>query len=253
MSTAALAMGPGGNTTASPARSRLAAVLAAMLVLLAVGFVALANWQWQRLQWKETLLARVARIDAEAPISPPGPSEWMDLRLADDEYRPVQLQGQFDATREQRVLASTVHGRGHWVMVPVLTPQGFWVWVNRGFVDEAHREPASRPAPNSAELQRPGLLRFSEKFWLPGMDRASRDIVRLSAAAGLPAKRVAPYFVDARPATGTPEEAWPHAGLTVLSFNNRHLGYALTWAALALGSLAGAGLIWRLGRRHVAD
>ena len=134
-------------------------------------------------------------------------------------------------------------------MVPVLTPQGFWVWVNRGFVDEAHRETASRPVPAASELQRPGLLRFSEKFWLPGMDRASREINRLSAAAGLPANRVAPYFVDARPAVGTSEEAWPHAGLTVLSFNNRHLGYALTWAGLALASLAGAGIVWRLGRR----
>lgn len=244
-------MAPGGSAAASPARGKLAAVLAAALVLLAVVFVALAHWQWQRLQWKEALLARVARIDAEAPISPPGRSEWMNLRLADDEYRPVQLAGQFDATREQRVLASTVDGRGHWVMVPVLTPQGFWVWVNRGFVDEAHREPSSRPAPSMAELQRPGLLRFSEKFWLPGMDRASRDINRLSAAAKLPANRVAPYFVDARPATGTSTgvDAWPHAGLTVLNFNNRHLGYALTWAGLALASLAGASIVWRLGRR----
>jgi surfeit locus 1 family protein len=172
----------------------------------------------------------------------------MHLRLADDEYRPVQLAGQFDPTREQRVLASTVHGRGHWVMVPVLTPQGFWVWVNRGFVDEAHRDPATRPAPAATELQKPGLLRFSEKFWLPGMDRASRDIARLSATAGLPSHRVAPYFVDARPAAGSGTEVWPRAGLTVLSFSNRHLGYALTWGALALGSLAGAAIIWRLGR-----
>lgn len=241
-------MAPGGTVAATPARRRVAAVLAAALVLLAVVFVALAHWQWQRLHWKEALLARVARIDAEAPIAPPGPTEWMNLRLADDEYRPVQLAGQFDPTREQQVLASTVHGRGHWVMVPVLTSQGFWVWVNRGFVDEAHREPSTRPVPSAGELQRPGLLRFSEKFWLPGMDRASRDVARLSAAAGLPGHRVAPYFVDARPTVGNSEEAWPRAGLTVLSFSNRHLGYALTWGALALGSLAGAAIIWRLGR-----
>ena len=228
-------------------RSAAKGVLAAACVLLACGFAALAHWQWQRLQWKEALLARVARIETEAPIAPPGPAEWATLRLADAEYRPVRLSGRFDAAREQRVLASTELGRGHWVMVPLLTREGFWVWVNRGFVDEAHREPASRPAPSDAELQRPGLLRLSEKPWLPGLARASRDVARLSAAAGLPVDRVAPYFVDARAADDNAQQTWPRAGLTVLSFSNRHLGYALTWAGLALAALAGAAVVWRQG------
>lgn len=224
--------------------------LTALLAALALAFAALAHWQWQRLQWKEALLARVARIETEAPIAPPPPAEWQTLRLADVEYRPVELAGRFDAAREQQVLASTELGRGRWVMVPLLTRDGFWVWVNRGFVDEAHRDPASRPAPTDAELQRPGLLRLSEKPWLPGLADASRDIARLSAAAGLPADRVAPYFVDARPAAGaSAQETWPRAGLTVLQFSNRHLGYALTWAGLALAAGAGAALVWRQGRR----
>ena len=148
------------------------------------------------------------------------------------------------------MLASTVLGRGHWVMTPLQTDNGWWVWVNRGFVDEAHREAATRPAPALAELARPGLLRLSEHPWLPGMERASRDVARLSAAAGLPAGRVAPYFVDARPADAAagPPQAWPQAGLTVLSFANRHLEYALTWAALALAACVGAVIVWRHGR-----
>ncbi len=243
-----LALAPAAAGTATR-RSGAAAVLVAACVLLALVFGALAQWQWQRLQWKEALLARVARIETEAPIAPPGPAEWATLRLADAEYRPVQLSGRFDATREQRVLASTALGRGHWVMVPLLTREGFWVWVNRGFVDEAHRDPANRPAPSDTELQRPGLLRLSEKPWLPGLAAASRDVARLSAAAGLPPARVAPYFVDARPAGDNSQSTWPQPGLTVLSFSNRHLGYALTWAGLALAALAGAAVVWRLGRR----
>lgn len=231
----------------SDGRPRWRAALAAAFVVLAAVFVALAHWQWQRLQWKEALLARVARIDAEAPRPAPGPAEWPALNLADDEYRPLQLAGRFDATREQRVLASTALGRGQWVMVPLLTADGFWVWVNRGFVDEAHGDPATRPAPSDAELRRPALLRFSERFALPGMDRASRDVERLSAAAGLPPARVAPYFADLRPPPDAAPDAWPRAGLTVLSFANRHLGYALTWGGLALASLLAAAIVWRLG------
>ena len=223
-------------------RRRLAA--AAACVLLAGLFAALSLWQWQRLQWKETLLARVARIDQEAAAPAPGPAMWAGLRRADDEYRTLALQGRFDPAREQLVLASTVLGRGHWVMTPLQTDDGWWVWVNRGFVDDAHRAAAARPAPASAELARPGLLRMSERAWLPGL--ASRDVARLSAAAALPAHRVAPYFVDARPADGAP--AWPRAGLTVLAFANRHLEYALTWAALALAACAGAVIVWRHGR-----
>jgi surfeit locus 1 family protein len=226
--------------------SRRRLFAAAACVLLAAMFCALALWQWQRLQWKEALLARVACIDRETPSPAPGPQAWAGLRRADDEYRALALQGRFDPAREQLVLASTVLGRGHWVMTPLLTDDGWWVWVNRGFVDDAHRDAAARPAPAPAELAKPGLLRLSERPWLPGLERASRDVVRLSAAAGLPADQVAPYFVDARQADGT--AAWPRAGLTVLSFANRHLGYALTWAALALAACAAAAIVWRHGR-----
>jgi surfeit locus 1 family protein len=216
----------------------------AACALLVATFSALSLWQWQRLQWKEALLARVARIDHEAVAPAPGPATWAGLNRADDEYRALALQGRFDPAREQLVLASTVLGRGHWVMAPLQTDDGWWVWVNRGFVDDAHRAASSRPAPAPAELARPGLLRMSEQPWLPGL--ASRDVARLSTAAGLPANQVAPYFVDARPADGAP--AWPRAGFTVLTFADRHLEYALTWAALALATCAGAVVVWRHGR-----
>jgi cytochrome oxidase assembly protein ShyY1 len=39
--------------------------------------------------------------------------------------------------------------------------------------------------------------------------------------------------------------------MTVLSFHNRHLGYALTWAALSVLAAAGAAWLWRGPRaRH---
>lgn len=46
-------------------------------------------------------------------------------------------------------------------------------------------------------------------------------------------RTVAPYFVDA----DVPPDVttWPRGGLTVVTFRNAHLQYALTWFAPALG------------------
>ena len=56
----------------------------------------------------------------------------------------------------------------------------------------------------------------------------SRDVVAIATARGL--SNVAPYFVDASAGT---EPRGPVGGLTVISFPNSHLVYALTWYALA--------------------
>jgi surfeit locus 1 family protein len=213
-------------------------------LLLALGFASLAGWQWQRLQWKEALIARVTAQLTETPAVLPDPADWplLDRRL--DEYRPLRLQGRWLADSEQQVLASTELGRGHWVMTALALEDGGLVWVNRGFVDEAHRAAAAHSAPPDLQaLPRTGLLRFPERAWLPGLDHAVRDPQRLSADAGLRSDRTAPFFVDLR--TTEVELTWPRAGLTMLQFSNHHLGYAATWVALALGSLLGAALWWR--------
>jgi surfeit locus 1 family protein len=61
---------------------------------------------------------------------------------------------------------------------------------------------------------------------------------------------VAPYFIDAEaaPPSNVPQIAAvvPVAGLTVITFHNSHLVYAITWYTLALMV---AGAIW-LGIRN---
>ena len=210
-------------------------------LLLVLGFASLADWQWQRLQWKEALIARVTAQLTEMPAVLPDPADWPLLDRKRDEYRPLRLQGRWLADSEQQVLASTELGRGHWVMTALVLEDGRLVWVNRGFIDDAHKAAAAHSAPPDLRaLARTGLLRFPERVWLPGLDHAVRDPQRLSADASLRSDRTAPFFVDLRLAAGEP--AWPRAGLKVLQFSNHHLGYAATWAALALGSLLGAAL-----------
>ena len=56
---------------------------------------------------------------------------------------------------------------------------------------------------------------------------------------------MAPYFIDADANPPGTDPNAPIGGLTVITFRNSHLVYALTWLALALLSAWGA---WRFQR-----
>lgn len=240
----------------SDARPRGAWLLAGLALVLAAAFSALSAWQWQRVAWKQGLIERATTRSTAAAQALPAPATWPALRREDIEYQRVTLSGRLDPSRERLVLASTGLGRGHWVLQPLLLADGHWVWINRGFIDHAHREPSSR-ATHPAEITLTGLLRWTEPSgWLWQRNDAgdgasgrwvSRELPALSASARLPVTQVAPFFVDeaAVPADAGSAERFPRPGLTVLQFSNNHLVYALTWMALALGCLAGAVLAWR--------
>lgn len=246
---------------ARPSRGGKALALLMALVLAGAAFAALGLWQLQRLQWKQDLVARVeARIHA-APVAPPSPPEWLDVRADSHEYRRVRLTGRFLPGHDTRVQAVTVHGPGYWILSPFATADGATVLVNRGFVP---RDWAGDTVPARTGVT--GLLRLSEPGggFLRRNDATagrwySRDVAAIAAARGL--RNVAPYFVDeeagitanSAPAAGATLGASapsPKAGLTVVRFRNQHLAYALTWFALALMSFGAGAWIMRDSRRH---
>lgn len=216
------------------------------------GFIALGTWQVYREGWKLRLIHDVdARVHA-APVAAPGPSEWARIDAGHLQYLHVELQGRFMGDKQTLVHGTSDFGYGYWLMAPFQTDRGFIVLVNRGYI------PAGLPGtPGFAKAEPPhgettltGLLRFSEPgggFLRPNRPKAhqwySRDVAAIAAANGLSANRVAPYFVDAD-AAATHAGA-PVAGLTKIHFRNAHVGYAITWYLLALGTLLGAGLIIR--------
>lgn len=170
-------------------------------------FVGLGLWQLQRLTWKEALIARVqARVNAPA-VDAPGPPQWPGVDRDTAEYFRVQVRGRYDHAREALVRASTPLGAGHWVLTPLRTDAGWWVWVNRGFVPPQRRARDDRRSGEPAdEVQVTGLVRLSEPggSLLQANDPAtsrwySRDVAALGPAHGLAgaSARVAPYFVDA--------------------------------------------------------
>lgn len=80
----------------------------------------------------------------------------------------------------------------------------------------------------------------------------SRDVKAIADSLGISA---APYFVDAdanpsQTQSGDSRSAnTPVGGLTVISFNNTHLVYAITWYSLALSVLIAGFVVFREVRR----
>lgn len=221
-----------------PPRSLPALVALALAgLLLTLGFAALGVWQVERRAWKLDLIERTGQRLAAPPVAVPGPGDWPRVTRARDEYRRVRLTGHFLAGAPTLVTAVTDQGPGFWAMAPLRENRGFVVLVNRGFVP-AGTQAAAPAGPVSVV----GLVRMSEPGGGPlrSNDPASgrwysRDVAAIAAARGL--GRVAPFFVDADAAPNP--GGYPRGGLTVVSFPNNHLVYALTWFALAM-MVAGA-------------
>jgi len=240
--------------TGGHAGSKLFLVVAATLaILLFLTFVALGSWQLKRRVWKLDLIARVEQRVHALPAAAPGPAEWPKVSAATDEYRHVTANGTFLDQSQTLVQAVTELGAGYWVLTPLRMADGSIVLVNRGFVPAEDRD---RVEPGEGESLTPttvtGLLRITEPrgAFLRHNDAAgnhwySRDVQAIAAARGL--THVAPYFIDAEAArrSDAPGVASapvvPVGGLTVITFHNSHLVYAITWYTLALMV---AGAIW---------
>ncbi|MDE2598052.1 MAG: SURF1 family protein [Rhodocyclaceae bacterium] len=225
-----------------PPRKRGFIVAWCIFALIAfVGFIALGNWQVERRVWKLDLIERAETRSQASPVALPDRSEWPQITARSHEYLHVKAAGRFLHQDVTFVQANTNLGPGFWALVPLRQADDTLIIVNRGFVAKKENY---RPMPDgSVELT--GLLRISE----PGGGRLrknepenerwfSRDVEAIAKARHLSTERLAPYFIDVdyNPATGAEE---PVGGLTIISFYNHHLVYALTWYTLAL-MVAGA-------------
>lgn len=228
--------------------ARLALIVATALA--SVGFLALAVWQFQRLGWKEDLIARVERQVHAEPVSPPAASVSVSKA---DEYRRLRLHGRFEP-REVLVQATTELGGGHWVLAPLRLDDGTAVLINRGFVPPEQRAPDRHAAPAGA-VELTGLLRLTETGGGPLRQNVpaegrwySRDVAGIAAQLGVRGT-VAPFFVDESADPAQPLR-YPRPGLTVIRFANNHAVYAITWLALAAMSAAAAIYLLREERRR---
>lgn len=238
---------PDGEGAATTPRARLG--LTIFLLALVGVFLTLGSWQVQRLFWKQDLIARVeARIHADPVQAPSGPVDFTR-----DEYRRVTVTGLFDHGNSVLVQAVTERGAGFWVLTPLRVSDASTILINRGFVPADRSSPEARIASELAAgpVTVTGLLRLSEPGGAflrsndPANDRwFSRDVSAIAQAKNL--AHVEPYFIDADAAPNM--GGLPIGGLTVVSFRNSHLVYALTWYALAAMS---AGAAYGVMRRRL--
>ena len=221
----------------------------ATLVGLAL-LIGLGVWQLQRLQWKEGLIARVEARTKSEPIT-------LDQAIAlaregrDLSYTPVTAEGRYHHSLERYLYALSPEGEPGWhVITPLETVKGTMVLVDRGFVPEALRDPATRKQGEVPEVVTvTGLVRDSEapSLFVPDNEPDknqwfSRDLpamVQSMFPGGT--VQVAPFFLEAK--AGEVPGGWPQGGQTRVNFPNNHLQYAITWFLLA-GALATIYVIW---------
>jgi surfeit locus 1 family protein len=242
-------------TAATSPRSGLVIPSVAAVVAFAV-LIGLGTWQVQRKAWKENLIATVTERFAAPPTALPPPAEWPRLDPATDEYRRVRFDAELVNDKQALVfttgssLRGGASGPGYWVFAPARIPGGI-VMVNRGFVPDGRRDPATRSQGEIAgTIQIVGVMRWPERpgVFTPDAEPAknlwfSRDSTGMAAAKGI--GQVAPFYIEqeAPPAPG----GWPAVGALTPAFPNNHLGYAITWYGLAL-VLAGCFAVWVVGR-----
>ncbi|PCI04687.1 MAG: cytochrome c oxidase assembly protein [Hyphomicrobiales bacterium] len=226
-----------------------------MAILVIGAFITLCflgNWQVQRLEWKEALIAQIDQRMAAAPVSI-GEMQTIQKNGKDVDYRPVMVTGTFDHDNEAYYY-NTNNGVVGWnVFTPLKTDSGLVVLVNRGFVPEVFREPAARAKGQVTGIQSiTGLARTppAEKpnSFMPENDIAAniffwKDLPAMAAKMGQGRGEVTPFFIDAGKSQ-TPG-GYPKGGTTRVSFPNNHLQYAVTWYGLAFGLVLVSGFfLW---------
>jgi len=237
------------------ARKRSLLVPTLFMLAMCAFLVGLGVWQLQRLEWKEGLIREVSQRTTQAPVAPPPEAEWPSLTQDSLEYSHWQVSGTFDHAKEVRVFANLpdargpVRGVGYWIVTPLLRTDGSTILINRGFVPESAKAPASRVAGlTEGTVTVTGLARWTEDRnpFTPADNPATgdwftRDIAGIARAEHL--ARVAPFIIDA---DASAPGGLPQGGETILSFPNNHFQYALTWFGLAIGLVGVYGaMAWR--------
>jgi surfeit locus 1 family protein len=226
------------------------------LIGLAV-LISLGVWQLQRLEWKESLIARIEARTARAPLTLERATEIAGERR-NASYFPVRVTGSFHHARERYLYAFSLDGQPGWhVITPLETVDGNVVLIDRGFVPNTLRDPSTRALGQIEDVETViGFMRSSEEasIFIPDNDSKtnqwfSRDLSAM-ASSMVPGGtvQVSPFYLEAK-ASEVPG-GWPQGGQTRLELANEHLQYALIWFGLALCLVVIYGVyIWGAYRR----
>ena len=205
--------------------------LPALLVLLALGF-----WQLDRLAWKTALINNFnERARAEAILPPAKDADLIEL-----EFHNLALTGRFLHDKERFLTGRTYEGNaGFHVVTPFVTENGTTLFINRGWVSEAYREPEKRPFSVEDKVQSVrAVLRLPQKkgyfvpenepdrgFWFTLKPDQLADHLGLENV-------VTSYYADQ--IRQGEVITLPIAATMNIDVRNTHLNYAMTWFGIAL-------------------
>ena len=195
--------------------------------------IGLGTWQVQRMTWKEGLIAALTERLAAAPVPLPPLAAWNGLDQAGDEYRRVTFSATFDHGREALIYAAAssfrpdVMGPGYWVFTPARLADGAFVIVNRGFVPEARKDPATarrRTDRRAGRDHRRDALARRATLVLAERRSLAQSLVRARSALDRGCQRVspaAPFYVEQE--APAPPGGLPQPGKLVVNLPNQHL------------------------------
>jgi surfeit locus 1 family protein len=244
-------------------RRRGGFILFALFTLAAIGvLIVLGNWQLERKEWKDGLVAALdAKLSAKPTDLPPR-ERWQKLDAASDEFRRVAFPAEFLPGQEALVYSSgsslrpDVSGPGYWVFVPARLIGGSLVIVNRGFVPEGKQNPETRrEGEPKGIVEIVGVMRWPEqRTQFTPKDEPEKNLWFDRDPAAMAAAKnwgtIAPFYIDmeAPAARG----GLPKVGPLKASLPNNHLQYAVTWYGLAAAIFVAALFFWRARRRRAA-
>lgn len=200
--------------------------------------LAFGTWQLERLEWKNSLIAeRESRLAA--------PAFGLDLGLQSFEalnFRRVSVRGEFLHDWEFHLLSRISKGRaGIHVVTPLAPRPGISnysaILVNRGWVPNELSDPQlRREGQVSGLVDVEGIVRTDLELqgWFVSENDPAKglwhgiDFDRMSNVLGM---SIAPVVVESGPAPNP--GGFPIGGQTRIHLRNDHLGYAITWYALA--------------------
>jgi len=195
--------------------------LGGLATLLALGF-----WQLDRLEWKRGIIAEAERRLAMPPVSLP-----VNLDPDRDDYLPVFAEGSFAGEELYHLTSQKPQGPGFDIIAPFETTQGRRILIERGYVPQDSRDPATRSAPEGQQRIE-GFLRWPDDVnrFTPDPDTAkriwyARNVPSLAEAAG-----TEPVMIVQAPNGATD---YPRGREGVVRIRNHHLQYAITWFSVA--------------------
>lgn len=219
-------------------RLAIASVVSALALAVLVG---LGVWQMQRLHWKQALIANIEKQAKAEPV------ELNDVLVrwgeqGEVEFMRVHVQGTFLHDKELHLYAIRGGAPGWRIVTPLDTDDAQIVLVDRGFVPDRLKDPATRPGGQvQGEVSLTGVARSpaAEQGQFTPDNEPQRNIwywrdLEAMAETALDAEQrtsLVPFFVEMQ--EPAPPGGWPKPHAAAPELPNRHLEYALTWFGLA--------------------